>query len=1151
MTTPANTPIANAADLDNVVEKAVVRAQEWLAVTNNAASKKEAQSTEQLAALVRDADGIQFTMGFVDRVARPEDNKVAAKELSRLASPFAEGSTLPDFIGAIDKGLVTAGSLVAPLAPKLVMPLARKRMRQMVGHLVLDAEGKALNAMLAKAKADGFQLNLNLLGEAVLGEKEAKSRLERTRQLLANPLVTYASIKASSVCAQLNPWDIEGNTERLKDRLRPLYREAKKRSPHAFINMDMEEYKDLHLTIKLFTELLSEEEFLDLEAGIVLQAYLPDTFDALVQLAEFAKQRRAQGGAGIKIRLVKGANLSMERVDAEIHDWEQAPYHTKEEVDANYLRLLDYILQPEHAENVRIGVASHNLYTVAIAHELATARGVNKQLDIEMLQGMAPAQSRAVKEVVGGLILYTPVVHEEDFDVAVSYLVRRLEENGEKQNFLYALFAPEVEGPDHLTPLEDQELRFRNAVRDRWSTFAGPNRTQNRLTESGRQSHSRPGGFINEPDTDPSLGQNREWALDCLSKDPGEVVSPVITDPAEIDTAVATAVAQAQQWAALSAKERAHILETIGDALADARGELISVMTHESGKTVAEADPEISEAIDFAVYYAESARALEHSRSVFTPYKVAVITPPWNFPVAIPLGGVFAALAAGSAVIIKPAPQVVRCAEVAIAAVHRALTAAGVDTDLVQLINADEAEAGRRLVSHEDVDSVILTGASDTAKLFRGWKPKMVINAETSGKNAIVVTPAADPDLAVNDVYRSAFGHAGQKCSAASLVILVGSVGESERFMGQLLDAVNTLKVGYGTDITTTMNGVIEAPGEKLLRGLTTLEPGEKWLIQPKKLNEEGTLWSPGVRDNVAPGSWYHTNECFGPVLGIMRAKTLEEAVKLQNATGYGLTGGLHSLDEEEIAYWREHVEVGNAYINRGITGAIVQRQSFGGWKNSAIGQGAKAGGPNYVAQQGTWRDGDLDNIPATTLDPEIARTLRELTRQVELSEEDRAFLDAAARLDAIAWREEFGVEHDRTALRSESNVFRYRPLLAPLKVRVGAGARAVEILRLKLAAQLSGTETVFSAAAEVAEQLPVPVEVISDEEFAASVAGTSFQRIRAIGEVPEQLYSSAVESSSVILDAPVLADGRRELLYFLLEQAVSTTRHRFGVLQK
>src|SRR5699024_3615327 len=208
------------------------------------------------------------------------------------------------------------------------------------------------------------------------------------------------------------------------------------------------------------TELFAEEEFLDLEVGIVLQAYLPDSSDALQRLTEFAKQRVAQAGAKIKVRQVKGASLSKERVDAEMHNWPQPPYLTKAEVDANYLRLIDWVLNPENAEAIRIGVASHNVYHVALAHKLAEQRGVGEQLDIEMLQGMAPAQASEVQKKTGNLILYTPVVRKEDFDVAVSYLVRRLEENGAKQNFLYALFTPEEDDDTGLTPMENQEQRF-------------------------------------------------------------------------------------------------------------------------------------------------------------------------------------------------------------------------------------------------------------------------------------------------------------------------------------------------------------------------------------------------------------------------------------------------------------------------------------------------------------------------------------------------------------------------------------------------------------------------------------------------------------------------------------------------------------------
>ncbi|WP_283117501.1 bifunctional proline dehydrogenase/L-glutamate gamma-semialdehyde dehydrogenase, partial [Corynebacterium stationis] len=759
MTTAAHTRLTESNDVEAVVDAAAQRARKWLAVTEG----EHDASSEQLADLLRDEDGVAFTMDFVDRVMRPEDDKVAAKALKAMTNKFD-----PSFLGRFNGLLVGMGGFFGPILPNLVMPLARLRMRQMVGHLVLDAESDKLNKTLAKAAESGEQLNLNLLGEAVLGEDEARSRAERTLALIRNPLVTYVSVKASSMVAQLNPWDIEGSLERLKERLLPLYDEAAKRSPNVFINLDMEEYHDLHLTIRLFKEILADPKFKDLEAGIVLQAYLPDTFECLVDLAEFAQERVAQGGAPIKIRFVKGANLSMEHVQGEVHGWQVATYLSKDEVDANYYRLLDYILRPQFEGAVRIGVATHNLFTAGLAYELGKKRDVLSMMDSEMLQGMSPSQQAAVREMFGRQILYTPVVHMEDFDVAVSYLVRRLEENSAEQNFLYALFAPDVADNEGLTPLQKQEKVFREAVANRWDVFAGPRRTQDRLTEEGGRQAAKTGRFVNEPDTDPALEDNRAWALEALANDPGEHGITEVTDTEAVNQAVAKAQELGAQWGAKPADERAAVLEAIGDELARSRGKLVSVAAYEANKTVTQTDPEISEAIDFCVYYAHSARQLDAARSQFTPHQVTVVTPPWNFPIAIPTGGMMAALAAGSAVIIKPAPQVVHCAKTVVDAIHTALEAQGLDKDLVQLVYTDEGDAGKALISHTDVDNVILTGASDTGQLFRSWRPEMNLSAETSGKNALIITPAADPDLAIADLYDSAFGHSGQKCSAAS-----------------------------------------------------------------------------------------------------------------------------------------------------------------------------------------------------------------------------------------------------------------------------------------------------------------------------------------------------------------------------------------------
>ncbi len=1127
-------------------QDAIELARRWHAATEAAQTAQERATSDQLAALVRDEKGLDLAVRFVDRVARPEDLRVAAREVARISAKDAAG-----FLGRADRSLLALGTVAAPLAPALVVPLARRRLRQLIGHLVVDARDPALAEHLATAAADGFRLNVNLLGEEVLGEAEAASRTARTTELVRRDDVDYVSIKVTSLVSQISTWDTAGTVARCLERLRPLYRAAAAKSPAAFVNLDMEEYRDLDLTIELFTRLLDEEEFADLEAGIVLQAYLPDALGAMEVLIDWARARRARGGARIKIRLVKGANLAMEQVEAILHGWAQAPYRGKADVDANFLRCVERALRPDVVDAVRLGVASHNLYAVAVSHLLARARGVSDALDVEMLQGMAPAQARAVREDVGSVLLYTPVVAPTDFDAAVSYLIRRLEENAAGDNFLHAIFAPEA--------MDSQQERFRASVAAARDVPPTPRRTG-----------EGPGigeEFANTPDSDPAVAQVRAWARASLDAPPHHLSCPVLA-AGDVDGVVATALSAQSDWGARSTRERAAILREAARALQERRGPLLTVMAAEGGKTVQEADPEISEAIDFARYYADRAVDLGEGLSAdgarFTPDRVVLVTPPWNFPIAIPLGGVLAALAAGAAVIIKPAHATVGCVEVGVAALHFA----GVPASALQVVRVADRDTGRALVAHRDVDTVILTGASETGALFASWRADRPggprVYGETSGKNALVITPAADLDLAVADLVRSAFGHAGQKCSAASLGILVGSVATSERFRRQLIDAVRSVRVGWPVDLGVAMGPVIEPPEGKLLRALTTLEPGESWLVEPRQLDDTGRLWSPGLKDGVRPGSFFHRTEVFGPVLGLMTAADLDEALDWQNGTAYGLTGGLHSLDEREIERWLDRVEVGNAYVNRHITSAVVRRQSFGGWKGSVLGPGAKAGGPNYVAQIGSWAP---DGLPQRIGDPDerVRPVLKGLLPLIG-ERTERTWLRAAAGSDAAALTEDLGRVVDESGLVVESNVFRYRA--APrVWVRTAPGCRVVEMLRLVLGGiatrttvrvsldpdtsaylkELDGRDAETSAALRVLAAHVDRAE--TREQFLERVdLGIVADRVRLIGDDSDLVADLARrDAGPTLLTGPVLALGRRELLGLLREQAVSRTVHRFG----
>jgi RHH-type proline utilization regulon transcriptional repressor/proline dehydrogenase/delta 1-pyrroline-5-carboxylate dehydrogenase len=411
----------------------------------------------------------------------------------------------------------------------------------------------------------------------------------------------------------------------------------------------------------------------------------------------------------------------------------------------------------------------------------------------------------------------------------------------------------------------------------------------------------------------------------------------------------------------------------------------------------------------------------------------------------------------------------------------------------------------------------------------------------------------SDRDQAIKDLVRSAFGHNGQKCSAASLAICEAEVYDDPTFRRQLQDAVASLPAGSAWDAMSAVTPLSQPPSEKLQRALEQLEPGESWLLQPKALAER--LWSPGIKSGVQPGSFFHQTECFGPVLGLMRAEDLAEAIELANGTPFGLTGGIHTLDEREIALYKEQIEVGNLYVNRHITGAIVQRQPFGGWKRSNVGSSAKAGGPNYVLQLGVWHEEGMPRLLAEPA-PAVAERLEQALRQFK-DEEEQAVLRISAGSYAWAWQTHFGREHDPSQLLGEVNLFRYRPF-PRLLLRIDEQSTPLAVAQVVLAAATCGVAleiSVFSATGwgwlnELGLAL-AEKEMIEEDEagLIARLADTSGERLRLLAAPSTPLRQAANRALVHLIEAPVLMNGRLELRHYLREQAISQTVHRYGNL--
>lgn len=1124
--------LGNKAEL---AEAAIEQVRNWILDSKKARASK---SAKRLAGVLQDPNGLNFAVGFVDGVVRPEDLRVCAQNLNALKS------IVPKFLPLGLRILIRIGAALAPVFPKIVVPIARKSLRGMVSHLIIDASPKKLGRALRRLRKQGARLNINLLGESVLGETEAAKRLRGTAELLSRKDIDYVSIKVSSAVKPHSPWAFDEAVEHIVEKLTPLYLLANQAESKKFINLDMEEYRDLDLTMTVFQRILDNPDLRDLSAGIVLQAYLPDALGAMIELQQWASLRVDQGGAPIKVRLVKGANLPMEKVDAQLHGWPLATVASKQAADTNYKRVLNYALEPDRIKSVKLGVAGHNLFDLAFAWVLANQRQVAEAVDFEMLLGMAQEQAQTVLRSTSKLVLYTPVVHPDEFDVAISYLIRRLEEGAAPENFMSAVF--QIQEDEYFNRERD---RFLASLEDLDEEVPIPNRLQDRSFDSAV---TPAGGFHNAPDTDPAIGANRRWAYQILRRARTSnlandlVQQSQISNRIELDEVFRAATDAAPMWASIGGYRRAKLLHDIGVIFERNRGELIEVMVSEAGKTFDQADTEVSEAIDFAHYYAEQAIELEKvDGAVFVPHKITVVTPPWNFPVAIPAGSALAALAAGSAVIFKPASQAARSG----ALVAKMINDAGLPKGVLQSIALEERELGQQLISDSRVDQVILTGGYETAELFKRFNPNLKLLAETSGKNAMVITPHADLDQAAKDLAYSAFGHAGQKCSAASIAILVGSVAKSKRFRNQLLDAVNSMLVADPTNPEAKIGSLISAPEGKLLTGLTTLEKSERWVLQPKQLDESGKLWSPGIKEKVRLGSTSHKVEYFGPLLAIMKARDLEDAIEIQNAVDYGLTAGLHSLNAAEIQTWTSKVQAGNLYVNLGITGAIVQRQPFGGWKKSAVGPGAKAGGPNYLATLGSWKS--APSSASVIVRSKKINAVLALAAESVLSDSEVAALVRAAQSDQVALAEFFGQVTDPSSLGVEWNRFRYLP--SGCELRISATASSYQAWRSILAfLAVGGTKiSAFEIPVKLADLLRrngLNPRIQTDEEWAKTLSGKTNHRVRFVGSKLSFGPDSPLARADIaIYWGETVESGRIELMPYFKEQAVSVTAHRFG----
>ncbi len=1196
---------------NNDAEKAIDIATKLLARSQQLQTPQERRQQAELDRMIGRPDDKATLVEMTDQAFRTLTPARVADQLTHILD--LQG--VPRFFSPLERTMLMGFQSFGEYLPGVAVPLVKDKMRRETANVILPAEEEMLSEHLRQRQKEGVRMNVNLLGEALLGEDEAKRRLQRYLDALRMPEVECVSVKITTIYSQVSPISREHTTRIVADRMELLYRASLRETfqradgttSSRFVYLDMEEYRDLYLTVDAMFRALDRPGLLGVRAGIALQAYVPDSFGVLQRLLAWSRKRVEAGGVPLTIRLVKGANLEMERVEASMGGWPYAPYASKHETDANYKKMLREVMQPGNAEYIRIGVASHNLFDIALAMLWAGETAMFPAVQFEMLEGMANHQRRAIFEATRSVLLYAPACRRDEFLNAIGYLVRRMDENTGEENFLRHAFQLEAE-----TPVWEQlAAGFRKALDGMHTVSTEPRKDQDR-----RQSPTQPpvaahwSSYVGEPDTDWGVPTNAEWAQAVVAEWQGRAGDaateiPLVVagdevkleragresfDPSrpgmvscrfseanadDIDRALACAESDPSGWRKMSDQRRHELLRATAQLMRERRGDLIGAAMLDGGKTFAEADPEVSEAIDFVEFYPLTVQAMRDRKSVHSvPRGIVVVVSPWNFPLAIPCGGVAAALAAGNTVILKPASDTVLPAWV----IAKCFWDAGVPQEALQVVPCSGSRGGRRLIQDKRVHTVILTGGTATARSMLADRPSLHLVAETGGKNATIVSALSDRDLAIKHVLHSAFGHGGQKCSATSLLLLEDEVYEDRSFRETLADAVRSLRVGSVWDLSTKIGPLIRPPQGELARGMKELEPGESWLVMPERISDNRQLYRPGVKWNVMSGGFTHRTELFGPVLGVMRYRRLEDAIGIVNATGYGLTSGLESLDDREQEIWRDSIRAGNLYINRPTTGAIVLRQPFGGVGSSAYGPGVKAGGPHYViplmqcepgegveAMNGADAEsvGDATAADVDTND-ELAifeTALAYCRSQGLLAADEVKQVRASTASQRAAMQAEFSGEHDTVKILGQDNLRRYRPV-RQLRIRLHANDDFLETLIAVSAAvaarafvTTSHTDDLPARTIEVlnilADHLPGRIEVIeqSDEELATAIRTGYVDRLRVLShERRNDVVDTACSDAFVsVIDDRVLPDGYVETLRYLNEQSLSFDYHRYG----
>jgi RHH-type proline utilization regulon transcriptional repressor/proline dehydrogenase/delta 1-pyrroline-5-carboxylate dehydrogenase len=892
--------------------------------------------------------------------------------LPSLETSAEIGRHLEEYFARVDHALSGLAILAQTLhAGTLVAPIVRRNVIKLARRFIAEESGNHLPMVLSTLRKEPATFTIDVVGEATVSDGEAAAMQQRYFDLMNRLALATArwpecpqiddspdgkiprvnlSVKLSSLCARFDPLD--PNTEAIvRRRLREIFRHAAQLG--AAVTVDMEQNAFRELTLEIFRQVLVEDEFhAQPTAAIAVQAYLRDSAQDVRELIHWARAHQRRIG----VRLVKGAYWDSEIAWAKQRGWPLPVFLNKPETDANYEQLSRLLLEAHDVIDAAFG--SHNLRS--LAHAIVAAKTIGVPVngyEIQMLYGMAEPVRQAIIHYGQRVRVYLPV---GELLPGISYLIRRLMENTSNTSFLRQTYAEKkaveslIKTPAGSIPRVVDEIRERQGFHN--EALIDFSKRENRQWFAAILREVRAGWQMRPRRTD------GRWLESINPADPNEIVGRVRQATlAETENAVDIAARFSPEWRARPAAERAKIIFKAAAIMRERRWHLAASELFEVGKGWREADADVCEAIDYLDYYGHEMLRLSQRRETqqlpsetniyfYEPRGLAAIIAPWNFPLAILTGMTAAALVTGNCVLMKPAEQ----APVMGTHLLDIFRTAGLPDDACQLLQGG-GDVGAHLVRSPKIHLISFTGSRQVGlEILReaythrpGQSHVKRVVCEMGGKNAVIIDNDADLDEAVVQVIDSAFSYQGQKCSAASRIILLSEV--HERFVRRLVDAVASLKIGPPEDPRNAIGPVIDAEAHKRIAEYIQIGKREAKCVLEMAAPQGGFFIGPTIFRDVDPKSRLAQEEIFGPVLAVLKANDINHALAIANDSEFALTGGIFSRSPAHIEQARREFRVGNLYINRGITGAIVERQPFGGLKLSGI--GSKAGGPDYLLQ--------------------------------------------------------------------------------------------------------------------------------------------------------------------------------------------------------